>query len=83
MAITAMVAMEPISEMTMTITLAMAMAMAMVITMAMVFSIGTTTMAVIAMVAMEPMSENHSKFNPRHMSSDNATYILLTQYYYK
>ena len=81
MAITAMVAMEPISEMTMTITLAMAMAM--VITMAMVFSIGTTTMAVIAMVAMEPMSENHSKFNPRHMSSDNATYILLTQYYNK
>ena len=77
MAITAMVAMEPISEMTMTITLAMAM----VITMAMVFSMGTTTMAV--MVAMEPMSENHSKFNPWHMSSDNVTYILLTQYYNK
>ena len=64
MAITAMVAMEPISEKTMA--------------MAMVFPMGTTTM-----VAMEPMYKNHSKFSPLHMSSDNATYILLTQYYNK
>ena len=68
MAITAMVAMEPISEKT----------IAMAITMAMVLPMGTTTM-----VAMEPMYKNHSKFNPLHMSSDNATYILLTQYDYK
>ena len=44
MAITAMVAMEPISEKT----------MAMAITMAMVLPMGTTTM-----VAMEPMYRNH------------------------